>query len=48
MYSLAYQGTSNSEKGRNSVSNIQHNVTDAEANENNEDLQGKINQCLCG
>ena len=40
---LRYQGKSNSEKGRNSVSTIQHNTTDAEANENIEDSQGKMN-----
>ena len=40
---LRYQGKSNSEKGRNSVSTIQHNTTEAEANENIEDSQGKIN-----
>ena len=40
---LPYQGKSNSEKGRNSVSTIQHNTTDAEANENIEDSQGKMN-----
>ena len=40
---LRYQGKSNSEKGRNSVSTIQHNTTDVEANENIEDSQGKIN-----
>ena len=40
---LLYQGKSNSEKGRNSVSNFQYNITDTEANENIEDLQGRMN-----